>query len=166
MPSFNRATRQRQQASSSITEDWRSGDPRTPAICARRQEYHGKLDGVVLDIGRGSKAAVVEEMPAGGDGAFQRGSGRRRHEHGSTPRSGALVFSRHCGLVEPKRSGEDGRAAEIDELYRHPSMAAAASTGDAGEGERPSGEAKWWRRLRARPQACFYRAETGAGDLG
>jgi hypothetical protein len=43
-----------------------------------------------VDVRRGSKAAaaIVEEMPTGGDGAFQRGIGRHRHEHGSMARSG------------------------------------------------------------------------------
>jgi hypothetical protein len=83
-----------------------------------------------VDVGRGSKAAVPEEMPAGDDGAFQGGSGRRRHEHGSRLRSGAGISSRLCGLVEPNRSGKDGRDDEIDELDRRPSMAAAATTDD------------------------------------
>jgi hypothetical protein len=111
-----------------------------------------------VDVGRGSKAAVAEKMPAcGDDGAFQRGSGRRRHEHGSTPRSGAEVYSRLCGLVEPNRSGKECRADEIDELDRRPPLAAAATIGGTGEGERPCGEVKWWRRPRAMFLLCLYR---------
>jgi hypothetical protein len=82
-------------------------------LALRRSAYSGNLcknttassmTRFWVDVGRGSKAAVAEKMPAcGDDGAFQRGSGRRRHEHGSTPRSGAEVYSRLCGLVEPNR---------------------------------------------------------------
>jgi hypothetical protein len=97
-----------------------------------------------VDVGRCSKAAYAEEMPAGDDGAFQqRGSGRRHHEHRSTLRSGAEVSSRLCGLVEPNRSGEDSRADGIDELDRRPSMAAAATTiGGTGAGEMVRGGAE------------------------
>jgi hypothetical protein len=74
------------------------------------------------------------------------GSARRCHEHGSTPRSGSKVSSSLCGLVEPNRSGEDGRADEIDELDRRPSMVAATATGGATAKMRGREQAFWWRK--------------------
>ena len=73
----------------------------------------------------------------------------------------------YAGEGEIEAGGGSGR--EIEELHLGSAMATdvvVGGAGVAGEGERPSGEAKWWRRPRARPQTCFYRAETGAEGLG
>ena len=73
-----------------------------------------------------------------------------------------------CYAGEGEIEAGGGSRREIEELHLVSSMATdvvVGGAGVAGEGERPSGEAKWWRRPRARPQTCFYRAETGAEGL-
>ena len=52
----------------------------------------------------------------------------------------------------------DGSGREIDDLELGSSMAAAAASGVAGEGERPSVEARRLQRARVSPGPSFYRA--------
>ena len=53
---------------------------------------------------------------------------------------------------------EDGLGREIDDLELGSSMAAAAASGGAGEGERPSGEVRQLQHVRVSPGPSFYRA--------
>ena len=63
-----------------------------------------------------------------------------------------------CDAGGGEIEAEDGSGREIDDLELGSSMAAAAASRGAGEGERPSGEARRLQRARVSPGPSFYRA--------
>ena len=69
-----------------------------------------------------------------------------------------MILWRPCDAGGGEIEAGDGSGREIDDLELGSSMAAAAPSGGAGEGERPSEEARQLQRVRVSPGPSFYRA--------